>query len=146
MTRIISNQKNYSKKKDLFSARIWWDWFNEDFRRKQNKEVSSKTKFRNLVICFFEFDYERSRVFRWKCRHEESLWLSVFNDWRMIVCDDHFLNDESMLKTMLRVFVKRIIRILRLRSISWNALSFSFRKEARDLCVCVRVFVLMCDY
>jgi hypothetical protein len=36
----------------------------------------------------------------------------------MIVCDDHFLNDESMLKTMLRVFEKRIVWILRFKSIS----------------------------
>jgi hypothetical protein len=55
----------------------------------------------------------------------------------MIACDDHFLNDESMLKTMIRVFEKRTIRIFRFKSISWVALSFSFRKEARDVCVCV---------
>jgi hypothetical protein len=59
----------------------------------------------------------------------------------MIVCDDRFLNDESMLKTMLRVFEKRIIRILCLRSISWVVSSLSFRREARDVCedvCCVR--------
>jgi hypothetical protein len=57
----------------------------------------------------------------------------------MIVCDDHFLDDESILKAMLRVFEKRTIRTLRLRSISWVALSLSFRREARDvwMCVCV---------
>jgi hypothetical protein len=57
----------------------------------------------------------------------------------MIVCDDRFLNDESMLKTMLRVFEKRIIRTSRLRSISWIVSSFSFKREARDVCVCVCV-------
>jgi hypothetical protein len=55
----------------------------------------------------------------------------------MIVCDDHFLNDESILKTMLRVFKKRIIRILRLKSISWVVFFLSFRREARDVCMCV---------
>jgi hypothetical protein len=60
----------------------------------------------------------------------------------MIVCDDHFLNDESILKTMLRVFERRTIRILRLRSISWIALSLSFRREARD--VWMRVCVCLC--
>jgi hypothetical protein len=62
----------------------------------------------------------------------------------MIVCDDHFLNDESMLKAMLRVFDSRIIRILRLRSISWIALSFSFRRKARDVCVYMCVCVCLC--
>jgi hypothetical protein len=57
----------------------------------------------------------------------------------MIVCDDRFLNDESMLKTMLRVFERRIIRIFRFRSISWIASFLSFRKEARNVCVCVCV-------
>jgi hypothetical protein len=42
-----------------------------------------------------------------------------------------------MLKTMLRVFEKRIIRIFRLKSISWVAFSLSFRRKARDVCVCV---------
>jgi uncharacterized membrane protein len=65
----------------------------------------------------------------------------------MIVCDDHFLNDKSMLKTMLRIFEKRIIRIFRFRSISWIASFLSFRREARDVymyvcvCVCVCFFV-----
>jgi hypothetical protein len=57
----------------------------------------------------------------------------------MIVCDDRFLNDELMLKTMLRVFERRIIRIFRLRSISWIVFSLSFIREARDVCVCVCV-------
>jgi hypothetical protein len=57
----------------------------------------------------------------------------------MIVCDDHFLNDESMLKAMLRIFEKRTIQTFRLKSISWVALSLSFRREARDVCVCVFV-------
>jgi hypothetical protein len=57
----------------------------------------------------------------------------------MIVYDDHFLNDELMLKTMLRVFERRITRIFRLKSISWIVFSLSFRKEARDVCVCVCV-------
>jgi hypothetical protein len=59
----------------------------------------------------------------------------------MIVCDDHFLNDESMLKAMLRIFEKRITRTFRLRSISWVVLSLSFRRKTRDVCVCVCVFV-----
>jgi hypothetical protein len=63
----------------------------------------------------------------------------------MIVCDDHFLNDESMLKTMLRVFERRIIRILRLRSISWVVSSLSFRREARDVCVCACVDVCVLE-
>jgi hypothetical protein len=57
----------------------------------------------------------------------------------MIICDDRFLNDESMLKTMLRIFEKRITRILRLRSISWIVFFLSFRREARDVYVCVCV-------
>jgi hypothetical protein len=63
----------------------------------------------------------------------------------MIVCDDHFLNDESMLKAMLRVFEKRTIRIFRFKSISWIALSLSFRREARDVCVCVCVCLCVLD-
>jgi hypothetical protein len=59
----------------------------------------------------------------------------------MIACDDRFLNDESMLKTMLRVFERRTARIFRLRSISWIVFFLSFRREARDMCVCVCVFV-----
>jgi hypothetical protein len=55
----------------------------------------------------------------------------------MIVCDDHFLNDESMLKAMLRVFERRITRTFRFRSISWVAFFLSFRKNARNVCVCV---------
>jgi hypothetical protein len=55
----------------------------------------------------------------------------------MIVCDNRFLNDESMLKTMLRIFERRITRTFRLRSMSWVVLSLSFRREARDVCVCV---------
>jgi hypothetical protein len=57
----------------------------------------------------------------------------------MIVCDDYFLNDESTLKTMLRIFEKRITRTSRLKSISWVVSSFSFRREARDVYVCVCV-------
>ncbi len=38
---------------------------------------------------------------------------------------------------MLRVFERRIARTFRLRSISWVALSLSFRREARDVCACV---------
>jgi hypothetical protein len=64
----------------------------------------------------------------------------------MIACDDHFLSDESMLKTMLRVFERRIARIFRLRSISWIALSLSFRREARDVCVCVCVCWCFCAW
>jgi hypothetical protein len=60
----------------------------------------------------------------------------------MIVCDDHFLNDKSMLKTMLRVFEKRTIRIFRFKSISWVVFSLSFRRKARDVCVCVCLCVL----
>jgi hypothetical protein len=57
----------------------------------------------------------------------------------MIACDDHFLNDESILKAMLRVFERRTIRMFRFKSISWIVSSLSFRKEARDvwMCVCV---------
>ncbi len=55
----------------------------------------------------------------------------------MIACDDHFLNDVSMLKTMLRIFEKWTIRTFRLKSISWIVSSLSFRREARDVCVCV---------
>jgi hypothetical protein len=57
----------------------------------------------------------------------------------MIACDDHFLNNESILKAMLRVFERRTIRIFRFRSISWVVSSLSFRREARDvwMCVCV---------
>jgi hypothetical protein len=57
----------------------------------------------------------------------------------MIVYNDHFLNDESILKAMLRVFEKRTIRIFRLKSILWVVFSLSFRREARDvwMCVCV---------
>jgi hypothetical protein len=55
----------------------------------------------------------------------------------MIVCDDRFLNNESMLKTMLRVFERRIIRTFRLKSISWVVLSVSFKEEAGNVCVCV---------
>ncbi len=55
----------------------------------------------------------------------------------MIACDDRFLNDESMLKTMLRIFEKWIVRTFRLKSISWVVSSFSLRREARDVCVCV---------
>jgi hypothetical protein len=62
----------------------------------------------------------------------------------MIACDDHFLNDESMLKAMLRVFERRIARIFRLRSISWVTLSLSFRREARDVCVYMCVCVCLC--
>jgi hypothetical protein len=57
----------------------------------------------------------------------------------MIACDDHFLDDESMLKAMLRVFERRTIRTFRFRSISWVVSSSSFRKETRDVCVCVFV-------
>jgi hypothetical protein len=60
----------------------------------------------------------------------------------MIVYDDHFLNDEFMLKTMLRVFEKWIIRILRLKSISWVALSLSFRRRARNVYIRVFIYVL----
>jgi hypothetical protein len=59
----------------------------------------------------------------------------------MIVCDDHFLNDVLMLKTMLQIFEKRIIRIFRLRSISWIVFFLSFKRKARDVCVCVDVCV-----
>jgi hypothetical protein len=62
----------------------------------------------------------------------------------MIICDDHFLNDESMLITMLRVFEKRITQTFRLKSISWVISSFSLRREARDVCVCVCVNVWIC--
>jgi hypothetical protein len=54
----------------------------------------------------------------------------------MIVCDDRSLDDESMLKTMLPVFEKRIARTFRLKSISWIVFFLSFRREARDVCVC----------
>jgi hypothetical protein len=36
----------------------------------------------------------------------------------MIVCDNHFLNDESILKTMLQVFEKQITQNFRFKSIS----------------------------
>jgi hypothetical protein len=64
----------------------------------------------------------------------------------MIVCDDHFLNNKSMLKTMLRVFEKRIIQIFRLRSISWIVFFLSFRRKARDVCICVCVCVFVCVF
>jgi hypothetical protein len=58
----------------------------------------------------------------------------------MIACDDHFLNDESMLKAMLRVFERRTTRILRFKSISWVvSLSFIQKRNARRVCVCVFV-------
>jgi hypothetical protein len=60
----------------------------------------------------------------------------------MIVYDARFLNDESMLKMMLRIFERRIIRTSCLRSISWVVSSLSFRREARDVCVCV--YVCLC--
>jgi hypothetical protein len=144
MTKIVSSQRSHSELKNLFAAKIWRNRFNWNLRRKQNKTISLKTKFKNVVICFFEFDYEQSRIYWKKWRHEKDFWFSIFNVWRMIVCDDHFLNDELMLKTMLRVFEKRIIRILRFRSISWIALSLSFRREARDVCVCACVCVCSC--
>jgi hypothetical protein len=61
----------------------------------------------------------------------------------MIFCDDHFLNDESILKAMLRIFKKRTIRTFHLKLISWVVLSLSFKKEARDvwMCVCMCVYV-----
>jgi hypothetical protein len=131
-------KKSFRIKKFIFcknlTKSIYWN-----LRRKQNKKVSSKTKFENVVICFFEFDYERSRVYWKKWRHEEDFWFSIFNVWKMIVCDDRFLNDESMLKNMLRIFKKRIIRTFHLRSISWVVLFLSFRRETRDVCVCVCV-------
>jgi uncharacterized membrane protein len=60
----------------------------------------------------------------------------------MIVYDDHFLKNESILKVMLRVFEKRIIRILRLRSILWVTFSLSLRRDVRN--VCMYVFVFLC--
>jgi hypothetical protein len=62
----------------------------------------------------------------------------------MIACDDHFLNDESILKTMLRVFEKRTARILRLKSISWVVSFLSFRRKARDVWMCECVCVCLC--
>jgi hypothetical protein len=63
----------------------------------------------------------------------------------MIVCDDHFLNDESMLKTMLRVFERRIIWIFRLKSISWVVFSLSFKRETRNVYVCACVCLFVCS-
>jgi hypothetical protein len=62
----------------------------------------------------------------------------------MIVCDDYFLNDESILKTMLRIFERRIIWIFRLKSISWDVFFLSFKRKARDVCMCMCVYVCVC--
>jgi hypothetical protein len=63
----------------------------------------------------------------------------------MIVWNDHFLNDESMLKAMLRVFEKRIARTSDFRSISWIVFFLSFRRKTRNVwvctCVCMCLFV-----
>ncbi len=47
----------------------------------------------------------------------------------MIVCEYHFLSDESMSKTMLRIFKRRITRISRFELISWIDLLYFVQKK-----------------
>jgi hypothetical protein len=128
-------------------------------RQKSKKNLCWFLSWLNIVmISFIKDKFLRCRhlflrIWLWtmtclliKFRHEEDFWFSVFNFWRMIVCENHFFKNESMLKTMLRVFEKRIIRISRLKSISWIVFSFSFRREAQNENVCVFLIELFCVF
>jgi hypothetical protein len=58
----------------------------------------------------------------------------------MIVCDDHFLNDESMLKMCYEFLKNELFEFFVLnRFCEWS--SFSYSQEMRETCVYVCVCV-----
>ncbi len=137
--KIIQNKKTYLLQKldETDLAEIFVENKIKKFHQRQSLKISSSVSSISIMNDH-EFIDENDVM-----KHEEDLWFSIFNVWRLIVCDDHFLDDESILKAILRIFERRTTRIFRLRSILWVVFSLSFRREARDVWMCMCVFVCL---
>jgi hypothetical protein len=136
--KIIQNKEIYFLQKfnEIDLIEIFVENKIKKFHQKQSLKISSFA-FSNSIINDHEFIDENDvmkKIFNFQ--------FLIFE--KIIVCDNHFLNDESILKTMLRVFEKRITRISRFELISCVISSLSFRRKTRN--VCVYEFLCLCAW